>query len=293
MANVLPREKQLMVLRLLVEGNSLRAITRITGIHRTTVMNLMVEIGDRCNEFMSQNLRNIKTDHVELDEQWTWVAKKQGHLTDTQKLDETIGDQYLFLGLDQKTKLIVAHTIGKRTEVTTRLFIAKLANRIVLPESSDGPWSDKPQLSTDGWASYQPAIADTFGSKAQHGVIVKNYHNEESGRYAPPDLSKCDRRRVQFIEDLMTITTSHIERFNCTTRQFVKRFCRLTLAFSKKLQNLEAAVAIYIAYYNWCWRSRENDGPNAGKFRLTPAMQAGLVDRLWKIDDLYDAVMAS
>jgi len=90
----------------------------------------------------------------------------------------------------------------------------------------------------------------------------------------------------------MTITTSHIERFNCTTRQFVKRFCRLTLAFSKKLANLEAAVSLYICYYNWCWRSRTNDETGGGRFRLTPAMQAGLTDRLWKIEDLFDAVMA-
>jgi len=174
MANIFPRDKKLAILRLLVEGNSLRAITRITGTHRSTVMKVLVEVGERCDEFMSLNLRNIKTAHVEIDEQWTWVAKKQGHLTDTQKLDETIGDQYLFLGLDQKTKLIISHVIGKRNEITTRQFIAKLANRIVLPQSSDGPIAEKPQLSTDGWASYQPAIQDTFGSLAQHGVIVKN-----------------------------------------------------------------------------------------------------------------------
>lgn len=293
MANILPREKQLMILRLLVEGNSLRAITRITGICRKAVVRLMVIMGQKCDEFMAANLRDIKSEHVEIDEQWTWVGKKQGHLTDTQKLDETLGDQYFFVGLDQKTKLIIAHTIGKRNEVTTRQFIAKLANRLVLPESNDGPWSEKPQLSTDGWASYPPTIQNIFGSKAQHGVIVKNYHNEESGRYAPPDISHCDRRRVQFIEDLMTITTSHIERFNCTTRQFVKRFCRLTLAFSKKLGNLEAAVSLYVCYYNWCWRSRTNDETGGGRFRLTPAMQAGLTDRLWKLDDLFDAVMAA
>jgi hypothetical protein len=98
---------------------------------------------------------------------------------------------------------------------------------------------------------------------------------------------------MQYVEDLMTICTSHVERFNCTTRMFVKRFCRLTLAFSKKLGNLEAAVNLYIAYYNWCWRSRTNDADGGGRFRLTPAMQAGLTDRLWKLEDLFDAVMAA
>lgn len=292
-ANILPREKQLLILRLLVEGNSLRAVTRITGVHRTTVMNLMVEVGKRCDEFLNANVRNVKTAHVEIDEQWTWVAKKQGKLTETQKLDETLGDQYLFLGLDQETKLIITHTIGKRTEETTRLFTAKLANRIVLPESPNVPLEAKPQLSTDGFNAYPNAIVGTFGSLVQHGVIIKNYADPNVGRYAPPEIVQTERRRVQGIDNLRTICTSHIERFNCTTRQFVKRFCRLTLAFSKKLDNLKAAVALYIAYYNWCWRSRTNDETGGGKFRLTPAMQAGLTDRLWKLEDLYDAVMAA
>lgn len=292
--NVLPKEKKLMVLRLLVEGNSIRSTVRITGIHKKTVTRVMVEFGQKCDEFMDANLRNIKTRHVEIDEQWTWVGKKQGHLNDQQKWNDTLGDQYLFLGLEQDSKLIISHMVGKRNEITTRAFIAKLANRIVLPSSPNAPIEEKPQLSTDGWASYPTAIVDTFGSLAQHGVIIKNYQNEESGRYAPPDISHCDRRRVQFIDDLMTICTSHIERLNCTTRQFVKRFCRLTLAFSKKLENLEAAVSLYVAYYNWCWRSRGNDGKETcGRLRLTPAMQAGITDRLWKIEDLYEAVMAA
>jgi len=294
MSHVIKCQKKLMVLRLLVEGNSIRSVVRITGIHKKTVTRVMVDFGQRCDEFMSANLRNIKTRHVEIDEQWTWVGKKQGHLNDQQKWNDTIGDQYLFLGLEQDSKLIISHMLGKRNEITTRAFIAKLANRIVLPESPDAPIDEKPQLSTDGWASYQPAILDTFGSLAQHGVIVKNYQNPDVGRYAPPDIANCDRRRVQFIDDLFTICTSHIERFNCTTRQFVKRFCRLTLAFSKKLENLEAAVSMYVAYYNWCWRSRGNDGKETcGRLRLTPAMQAGITDRLWKIEDLYEAVMAA
>ena len=293
MANVLTREKQLLILRLLVEGNSLRGATRISGVHRTTIMNLMVEFGAKCQTFMETNLRNIPARHLEIDEQWCWVYKKQGKCTEAEKESGVIGDQYLFLALDQDSKLIACHRIGKRTEETTRRFMATLATRIQLPQNVDGPISEKPQFSTDGFNAYPNAIQGVFGSFVQHGVIIKNYVNPEVGRYAPPDLKDCDRRGIQFIENLWTICTSHVERLNCTTRQFVKRFCRLTLAFSKKLENLEAAVALYVAYYNWVWRSRENDGPNAGRFRLTPAMQAGVTDRLWKMEDLYDAVMAS
>ncbi|TXT21073.1 MAG: hypothetical protein FD138_4109 [Planctomycetota bacterium] len=222
----------------------------------------------------------------------TWVAKKQARITPEEHAVGEVGDQYLFLGQDQATRLIIAHKIGKRTEETTRKFLAKLATRIVLPESVNARPAEKPQFSTDGFNAYPNAIQDVFGSYVQHGVIIKNYADPNVGRYAPPDIVDCDRRRIQYVEDLWTICTSHIERFNCTTRMFVKRFCRLTLAFSKKLANLNAAVSLYIAYFNWCWRSRGNDGPECGRLRLTPAMQAGLTDRLWKIEDLYDAVMA-
>jgi IS1 family transposase len=275
-----------------VEGNSLRGATRITGVHRTTIMNLMVEFGAKCQAFMDSQLRDIPARHLEIDEQWTWVGKKQGRLTPAEQASGAVGDQYLFLALDQDSKLIACYEIGKRTEVTTRKFLGKLAARIVLPEDVNVHHSEKPQLSTDGFNAYPNAIADVFGSYAQHGVIIKNYADPNVGRYAPPALADCDRRRMQYVDDLMTICTSHIERFNCTTRMFVKRFTRLTLCFSKKLENLQAAVALYIAYYNWCWRSRENDGEKCGKFRPTPAMQAGLCDKLWKIEDLYDAVMA-
>lgn len=254
---------------------------------------LMVEFGQKCQRFMETNLRRIPSRHLEIDEQWTWGQKKNRNCTEAEKDSGVVGDQYLFLALDQDTRLIACHTIGKRTEDTTYQFLAKLANRIVLPQSPNVHHNEKPQLSTDGFNCYPGAIQDVFGSLAQHGVIVKNYANPDVGRYAPPDLKQCDRRRMPYVDDLMTICTSHIERFNCTTRMFVKRFCRLTLAFSKKLANLEAAVSLYICYYNWCWRSRENDNMKSGKYRLTPAMQAGLCDRLWKMEDLYDAVLAA
>ena len=144
-------------------------------------------------------------------------------------------------------------------------------------------------ISSDGWPAYPPAILDTFGSQVQYGQIVKCYANAEMGRYAPPEVVQSNRHRVQYVRNLYTICTSHIERFNCTTRQFVKRFCRLTLAFSKKLRNLKAAVAMHIANYNFCWRPRQNG--NSGKLRPTPAMMAGVVDTLWKFDDLYNTVM--
>lgn len=288
MANVLKVEQQKLCLKMLVEGSSIRAVERTTGVHRDTIMRLMVRFGKGCQTVLDQSLHHLNLRHVELDEQWTWVAKKNANCSDAEKASGVVGDQYLFVALDQDTKLIAVHSIGKRTEETTRKFVAKLAARMVLPESGC-PIEARPQISTDGWQSYPPAILDTFDSMVQYGVIVKRYENEAMGRYAPPDVVASDRRSIQLIDDLKTICTSHVERFNCTTRQFVKRFCRLTLCFSKKLENLEAAVAMHIANYNFCWRSRLPG--KTGKRRPPAAMLAGVTPRLWSFDDLYEAAM--
>ena len=132
---------------------------------------------------------------------------------------------------------------------------------------------------------YPNAIYGQVGSLVQHEMIIKNYVDPNVRRYAPPDLAKAARRRIMGIRDLAALCTSHIERFNCTTR----RFCRLTLAFSKKLDNLKADVNIYIAYYNCCWMPREHG--KSGRLRPTPAMMAGIVGTLWKFDNLYDEVI--
>lgn len=289
MANILKREKQLMVLKLLVEGNSIRSTGRITGIHKRTITNLLVRFGTKCQAFLDTTLRNIKTEHIECDEIWTFVRKKQGHLTEAEKYDPTIGDIYLFTAIEQDSKLLITYVIGKRNEDTTQAFIEDLSKRIVLPDSVNAPYAAKPQLSTDGWQSYPGAIWDSFGSLIQYGQIVKNFQNtEQPGRYGPPEVVGADRRRIQGIINLDTICTSHVERNNLTIRTFMKRFTRLALGFSKKLDNLAAAVALHVAYYNFCWRPRENTG---GRYRLPPAMTSGVCDRLWKMDDLYDAVL--
>lgn len=288
MANVLSVEKQKLCLKMLAEGSSIRAVERTADVHRDTVMRLMVKFGTACSAFLDVELRDLKCRHLEIDEQWTWVSKKQGKLTDDEKQNRNVGDQYLYLALDQDSKLIAYHRIGKRDEINTRAFIAQLATRIVLPPLGS-PMDERPQLSTDGWQSYPGAILDTFGSRVQYGQVIKAFAGEQTGRYAPPEVVATERRRVQFIENLYTICTSHAERFNCTTRQFVKRFCRLTLAFSKKLDNLKAAVAMHIANYNYCWRPRENG--KSGKLRPTPAMMAGVCGSLWSFDDLYENVM--
>lgn len=290
MANVLPRDQQVIVLRMLAEGVSIRSITRLTGIHKKTVTRLLVRFGNACRQFMDGIFFNLNLSHVEIDEIWTFCGKKQRRLSDEEKLNPHLGDQYLYVAFDEETKLIPSYAIGKRNEETTAKFINDLASRIVLPENPNVPWSAKPRLSTDGWQSYPGCIMDAFGGYAAYGTIIKNFERdaEQVGRYAPPDVVSVDRRNIRGIDDLETICTSHVERNNLTIRHFIKRFTRLTPAFSKKFANLEAAVSLHVAHFNFCWRPRTNEG---GRLRLTPAMAAGVVDEFWTMEELYNAVM--
>jgi len=285
-ANILKRDKQIQLLKLLVEGNSIRSAERLSGIHRDTIMRVMVRFGNACREFLDLNLCNLHLEHVELDEIWTFVRKKQKELQGWEIIDPEIGDMYIFTAIDQKTKLLAAFRIGKRNHQTTKAMIEDLASRMVRRPDDRG--DHRPQLSTDGWSSYIPTIAEAFGKTAKHGVLIKQYRNPEVGRYAPPALLGVERIAVQEITDVTTICTSHVERHNLTLRTFMKRLTRLSMGFSKKLENLAAAVALQVAYYNFCWRLREPG--TSGKLRPTPAMMAGLVDRLWTIEDLYEAV---
>jgi len=288
MANRLPEEKQRMVLKLMVEGNSLRSITRLTGVHKKTVTRLLVKFGEGCRLFLHRELRDLKVRHVQCDEIWTFVRKKQRRLSDEEKSDPTVGDQFLFIALDADTKLVCTYALGKRDMETTERFIEDLARRVILPDYAHD--LDKPQISTDGWPAYPDAIASSFGQRARYGQLIKHYgHQEQEGRYGPPAVVTAERVGITAIRDLFTICTSHIERHNLTIRTFMKRFTRLALGFSKKLDNLKAAVALQMAYYNYCWRPREKG--KSGRLRLTPAMEAGLVGSLWKMDDLYDEVM--
>jgi len=289
MANVLKREKQILVLQHLIEGNTIRSTERLTGVHRDTIMRTLVRFGESSERFLNSRIVNVKTDHVELDETWTWVGKKDKRLTKAERDRDDLGSQYLFLGICAKSKLIVSHVVGKRNGETTREFVDDLSRRVWL--TPDRTSDQRPQLSTDGWSSYYPAIREAFTGTVRHGVIIKNYSDPEVGRYAPPELNRARRFSINGIKELWTVCTSHIERFNLTVRTFLKRFTRLALGFSKKLDNLKASVSAFIAFYNFCWRTRHKG--NSGKLRPTAAMMAGLTDRLWSFTDLFDAVQAA
>jgi IS1 family transposase len=301
MANHLPRDKQIEVLHHLVEGNTLRSTARLTGVHRTTIMHLLVSFGRRCKAYLDARLRNLTLEHVEVDEIWTFVGKKQGRLTDEEKAEcHDIGDVYLWTALDKDTKLVASFLVGKRSADNARRLMVDLRGRLTMPRphQSDphayqaGGYVHITQISTDGFQAYPEAVDLAFGPYAKYGTIIKDYRNAtQPGRYAPPEMVGTERRGVFGIreDEEWSICTSHVERNNLTIRTLLKRFTRLSLGFSKKLENLEAACAVFVAYYNFVWRTRQPDG--VGRMRLPAAMMAGVTDRLMSFEELFDAVM--
>ncbi len=301
MCHVLSREKQIEVLHHLVEGNTIRSTERLTGVHRDTIMRLMVTFGQRCKRFMDAKLRGLTLRHLEADEVYTFVAKKQGHLTTDERAERhDIGEVYLWTCLDQDTKLVASFLVGKRSADNARRLMKDLAGRLVFPRPHQSdPHAYQPggyvhitQLSSDGFAGYPEAVDLAFGPYAKFWTIDKDFRNAtQPGRYAPPEMVGTKRKAVFGMteDEERSICTSHIERHNLTVRTLMKRFTRLSLGFSKKLENLEAACAMFLAYYNFVWRTYDVVGERT---RLPAAMAAGVVDTLWSFEDLFDAVMA-
>ncbi|MEN6365947.1 MAG: hypothetical protein ABFC88_03935, partial [Thermoguttaceae bacterium] len=209
-----------------------------------------------------------------------------------------IGDVYLWTCIDRKTKLMPSFMLGKRSADNARRFLMDVSERLVFPNAhgsdphayQQGGYTPIVHISTDGFSAYPEAVDLAFGPYARYGTIIKDYRNA-SMIYTPSEMVGTQRHGVRGIGkgQEWSICTSHVERLNGTQRLFMKRLNRLTLCFSKKLRNLEAAFAMFAAYYNFCWRTRKPD--NSGKRRPTAAMMAKLTDHIWKFDELFDAVL--
>lgn len=300
--NVLSRTDEITVLHHLIEGNTIRSTSRLTGVHKKTIAKIMVRFGAKCREFLDRELRDLTMDHIEVDEIWTFVGKKQARLTVEQKETANhIGDMYLWTCLDQKTKLLVTYAIGKRSADNARRLMMDLASRLRFPSvgSSDarnfqpGGFIAITQISTDGFAGYPEAVDLAFGAHAMYGQIIKNYRNANIV-YQPSEMIGTERRGIFAIDESeeWSICTSHVERHNLTIRTLMKRFTRLSLGFSKKLENLAACTAIFMAYYNFCWRTRYPDwSGKRGRYRPTAAMMAGITNDVWTFDRLYEEAM--
>jgi IS1 family transposase len=274
MANVLNKDKQIAVISALAEGSSLRALTRMTGIHRTTIMGLALRVGQGCARLLDEKMRNLTCNYLEFDEIWGFIGKKEKHVAPTD--DRTLGDVWTFCAIDSETKIVPSFKVGKRDHVTANAFVSDVASRL----------KNRPQISTDGLRSYVEAVEQAFGMNVDYGMIIKNYgadtgHHHQERRYSAPEIVFAEKQHVMGRPNMDLVSTSHVERLNGTTRLHVKRLARLTYAFSKKLENFEAAVALHFAYYNFV--------RTHGSLKMTPAMAAGVEKSFLTVGDLVEA----
>lgn len=274
MANVLPKDKQIVVVNMLAEGSSIRAVERITGVNRNTIMSLGVRVGKGCAKLMDAKMRDLTCRYLQFDEIWGFIAKKEKHRMIED--DPTLGDVWTFCAIDAETKLVPAFKVGKRDRYTANTFVSDVASRL----------KNRPQISSDGMRSYVEAVENAFGMNVDFGMIVKNYgvdkgeHHQER-RYSAPEVTSTQKMVIAGYPDPDLISTGHVERLNGTTRLHMRRLTRLTYAFSKKFENFEAAVALHFAYYNFV-RSH-------GSLKMTPAMMAGIEKSFWTVGDLVEA----
>lgn len=266
--NRIRTEQQVAVVRALSEGSSVRSTERMTGVHRDTILRFVNRLADGCARALDQSMRNLPCARVQCDEIWGFIGKKQRHLTENDSA--TMGDVWTFVAMDADTKLVPAYRVGKRTAAETRAFVADLSTRM----------ANRVQLSTDGLSLYVEAVEQAFGGQIDYGTLVKSYEAEPigPGRYSPPKVVAVERTALVGDPDPDHISTSYIERQNLTMRMGLRRLTRLTNAFSKKLENFKAAVAVHFTYYNFVRIHRS--------LRVTPAMAAGVCPRVWSMEDL-------
>jgi IS1 family transposase len=267
--NILPNDKKILVLSSLVEGNSIRSIERMTGVHRDTIMGLLVKSGTKAQEIMDEKFQNLHVEKLQVDEIWTYVAKKQKRCSKDEKKQRLVGDQYVFVALDAKTKLVPAFMIGKRDYITTLAFLEDVGNRI------EGRF----QLSTDSFKPYLHGVPKILGDRVDYGQIHNDYGEltRREKRYSPAHLLGVTIRAILGEPDKRHISTSYIERQNLTMRMQMRRFTRLTNAFSKKLENLQAAVSLHFFHYNFM-RAHKTLGVAPAEFaRISARLDFGVL----------------
>lgn len=269
MANVLRTEKKLAVLGALVEGCSVRSTERMTGVHRDTICKLLARVGEGCASLLDERMVNLGCERLELDELWSFVGKKQRHVTARDDASR-VGDQWTYVAIDAESKLIPSFLVGKRDAQNTNAFVSDVAARM----------RNRVQISTDGLRMYIDSISAAFGDNVDYAQIVKSYEADAigPGRYSPPKVSSTEKTPI-FGEPIAEyVSTSFVERSNLSMRMGMRRFTRLTNAFSKKLENHVAAVALYVAHYNFVRQHRTH--------RVTPAVAAGVEARTWDLAEL-------
>jgi IS1 family transposase len=270
--NVLSIEQRTQIVAALVEGNSMRAISRMTGVSRNTVNKLLIDLGNACSEYQDKILRNLKCQHVQCDEIWSFVGCKQKNVTPDNQ-GNGWGDVWTWVAMDADTKLIPCWYIGTRDAGSAYHFIHDLKARL----------ATRVQLTTDGHRPYLHAVEEAFGADIDFAQLVKIYGNAPEGsevRYSPAQCMGARRAVISGKPDYNHVSTSMVERQNLTMRMSMRRFTRLTNGFSKKVENHEHSVAIHYMHYNF--------GRIHQSLRVTPAMEAGIADHVWSLEEIVN-----
>ena len=260
-----------MVLQLLLEGNSVSSVERLAEGHRTTILKLLVLASEKCERILGRKLMNVPVRDVQVDELWSFIGKKEKRRRPDD--DPMLGDCYTFIALETHTKLVLNFVVGRRDQASTNVFIEGL--RLAT--------SGQFQITTDGFAPYRSAISNTLSDRVDFAQLIKVYRANPEGehRYSPADVVSTEVVPCVGQPDPERICTSHVERQNLSIRMGLRRFTRLTNAFSKKFENHCAAFMLWVAFYNFCRVHRS--------VRTTPAMAAGIADHIWDVRELLEA----
>lgn len=274
MANKLSLETRVQMLTLLVEGNSMRSVSRICDVSFNTVAKLLADAGETCLLLHDERVRGVKAQRVQCDEIWSFCYAKNKNVEKAKAAPDQAGDVWTWTALDADSKLMISYFVGDRSAQSARVLLYDLAGRV----------TDRIQLTTDGFHSYLPAAEGAFGADVDYAMLEKVYGLDKGAKYtperkySPPECIGARKRVIQGDPDMKHVSTSYVERSNLSIRMQNRRFTRLTNAFSKKFQSHVHALGLYFAFYNFCRIHKT--------LRVTPAMAAGITDKLWTLDDI-------
>lgn len=261
-------DKAVIVLGMLLEGLSIRACERLTGVCKKTICDMILHVGGNCDRFLAANVKGVQANYIEMDEIWGFVGCKEKH-KQAHQLGDDMGDSWTWLAIDAESKMILSHHVGGRTEADCKVFLRRL----------NGATVGKCQVTSDGLGAYTYSVPFEMGSRVSFAQLIKNYKSSQSEtRYSPATITGIEKKPVFGNPDSDHISTSYSERLNLSVRMHNRRFTRLTNAHSKSAKHHEAMVAIFVAWYNFC---RKHETVNS-----TPAMAAGLTARKWSIKEL-------
>lgn len=265
-------EKRVRILGCLTEGMSLRAASRLADVSLNTVTKLLVDVGTACEIYQLETLRNLSCKRIQCDEIWCFVGAKESNVPPMRRGEYGRGDVYTWVAIDPESKLVASWLVGRRSAPFAKVFIDDLASRL----------ANRVQLTTDGHKAYLEAVDRAFGGDIDYSMLVKLYGSEagrkEEHRYSPGPCVGTIRGTVAGHPDEAHVSTSHVERQNLTMRMHMRRFTRLTNGFSKKIWNHELAVALHYMFYNFAKIHKT--------LRVTPAMQAGISDHVWTLEEI-------